>query len=112
MIESYKFGAMVVDGKTYTADLILLPDRTISSWWRKEGHRLCLDDLSDVLAEEIEVFVIGTGFYGLMKILPEVRHAFQAKGIALFAEKTAKAVGIFNKMADFKRTAGGFHLTC
>lgn len=112
MIDNYKFGMMVVDGKEYTADLIILPERVIPSWWRKEGHSLCLEDLADIINENIEALVIGTGFLGLMKVRPEVRATFQAKGIILLAEKTSHAVETFNKFALQKRTAGAFHLTC
>lgn len=112
MIESYDFGAMVVDGMMCTDDLILLPDRIKSSWWRKEGHKLALEDIGDVLREDIEVLVIGTGFFGLMKVSSEVSQAVQSKGIVLRIEKTKQAAQIFNEFAVHKKTAGAFHLTC
>ncbi len=112
MIDSYSFGAMIVDGMTYTADLILLPERIVSSWWRKEGHRLALEDIQGILQEKIEALVIGTGFFGLMKVNPEVRKAAESKGILIRVEKTTKAVQIFNELAVSKKTAGAFHLTC
>lgn len=112
MIDRYQFGMMVVDGKKYTADLIILPERIISSWWRKEGHSLCLEDLAVVINENIDVLVVGTGFMGLMKVRPEVWRAFQTKGTILLAEKTSQAVETFNRLALQKRAAGAFHLTC
>lgn len=46
MIESYTFGRMTVNGKHYSADLIIYPNgRLQDSWWRKEGHRLQLADI-------------------------------------------------------------------
>jgi hypothetical protein len=110
MIESY--GAMVVDGTKYTADLILLPGRIKSSWWRKEGHKLALEDIEDLLQQDIEVLVIGTGFFGLMKVSSEVSQAVQSKNIILRIEKTKKAAQIFNEFAVHKKTGGAFHLTC
>lgn len=112
MIESYDFGSIVIEGKKYTADLIVLPDRINSSWWRKEGHVLGLDDLSDVLREDIEVLVIGTGFFGLMKVSDDLKQSISAKGIVLFIEKTKRAVRVFNEQVPRKKTAGAFHLTC
>ncbi|RLI30667.1 hypothetical protein DRO48_02760, partial [Candidatus Bathyarchaeota archaeon] len=44
-IEAYGFGYIVVDGKRYTSDVIIFPDRVMDGWWRKEGHRLYVDDL-------------------------------------------------------------------
>jgi hypothetical protein len=112
MIESYDFGAMVVDGTKYTADLVLLPGRIKSSWWRKEGHKLALEDIEDLLQQDIEVLVIGTGFFGLMKVSSEVSQTVQSKNIILRIEKTKKAAQIFNEFAVHKKTAGAFHLTC
>jgi hypothetical protein len=45
MITSYDFGHIIIDGKRYTSDLIVFPDRVKVGWWRKEGHRLQLEDL-------------------------------------------------------------------
>jgi len=112
MIESYDFGKMVVDGRAYSADLILLPDRINSSWWRQEGHKLSAADIQDVLAAEIEVLVIGTGFFGLMKVSSEVVQTAEAKGMQLVVEKTKTAVQRYNELAARRRTAGAFHLTC
>jgi len=103
---------MVVDGQTYTSDLIIFPEKIKDSWWRKSGHRLCLEDLEDVFQEKPEVLVIGTGFYGLMKTEEEVKREAEAKGIALIIEKTEKAVQNFNEIASKKKAIGAFHLTC
>ncbi len=112
MIQGYTFGAMVIDGQEYSADVVIFPQRIQSTWWRKEGHKLCLMDLEDVLKEDIEALVIGTGFFGLMKVEPDVLAAARAKGLVLHIEKTPKAVQVFNQLISQKKTAGAFHLTC
>jgi hypothetical protein len=112
MIESYDFGAMAVDGQKYTADLIILPGKIKSDWWRREGHKLALEDLKDVFLEDIEVLVVGTGFYGLMKVGEAVKQAATARGLTLHIEKTEKATRVFNELFSRKKTAGAFHLTC
>ncbi len=112
MIDSYSFGRIVVNGQTYTADLIIFPDRILSSWWRITGHKLCLKDVEEALKEEPQAIVIGTGFAGLMKVEEEVRQYTQSKGILLFIEKTKKAAQKFNAISAQKKTIGAFHLTC
>ncbi len=112
MIDSYSFGRMVVDEQTYTADLIIFPSRIESSWWRKTGHRLCLQDIEEALEEKPEVIVVGTGFTGLMKVEEEVKREVCSKGILLFIEKTKEAVQKFNEISTLKKTVGAFHLTC
>ena len=53
MIESYKFGAIVINGKKYTSDIIVFPEHVIDGWWRKEGHRLHVEDIEDNLARAV-----------------------------------------------------------
>ena len=112
MIESYSFGRMVVDGQTYTSDLIILPDRILPSWWRKSGHHVCLEDLTDIIPSKLEILVIGTGFFGLMKVDPDISSELKSKEIILITNKTKEAVKKFNNLSTSKKTAGAFHLTC
>jgi hypothetical protein len=112
MIESYTFGCMVILGKAYSSDLIIFPDRIDPSWWRKSGHNLCLGDLKDVLQEDLEILVVGTGYMGVMKVEEEVTQYAKSKGIELIIEKTKKAVERFNSICSQKKAIGAFHLTC
>ena len=66
------FGQVVVSGKKYTSDVIIFPDRVRDNWWRKSGHQLCLKDIAEVITENPEVLVVGTGASSLMRMLPEV----------------------------------------
>jgi len=112
VIESYIFGRMVIGGQTFNSDLILFPDSTVSSWWRKTGHRLCLSDLEMIFKKTPEVIIIGTGFFGLMKVEDEVKKYTEQKGIKLIIEKTKEASQLFNELSTQKRVVGAFHLTC
>lgn len=112
MIESYSFGRILVEGRVFTSDLIIFPERIHESWWRESGHRLCLRDVEDVFKSQPEVIIVGTGYTGLMKVEKEVRQYAHDKGIHLIIEKTKKAVERFNEISPRKRTVGAFHLTC
>lgn len=115
MIDSYGFGVMVVSRRKYTSDLIVFPDRIVDGWWRREGHKLCVNDLKDVLDYEPkpEVLVVGTGYSGLVKVLPEVESALKSRGIELIAQPTREAYMTFNRLLrSNKRVVGAFHLTC
>jgi hypothetical protein len=50
-LEDYSFGRIVVDGDEHTRDLIVLPDRVVANWWRREGHSLVIEDLEQVQDE-------------------------------------------------------------
>jgi hypothetical protein len=112
MIEKCEFGLMVVDGKEYRADLVILPRSIKSNWWRRQGHELALADLDDVIQEDIEALVVGTGFSGLMRVSEEVTGAARARGLDIQIRKTPEAVRIFNNILPEKKAAGAFHLTC
>lgn len=112
MIDSYRFGEMVVDGKRYNSDLIIYPNRIDASWWRRTGHKLCLDDIQDIITEQPEYLIVGTGNPGLMTVLQETKEYLQTHGIHLIAEPTERAYKTFNKLSTEQRVIGAFHLTC
>ena len=112
MVDSYSFGRMVISGNIYTSDLIILPDRINSSWWRKTGHHLCLEDLEEILDQNFDVLIIGTGYLGLMKIDEEVIQHARSVGFELIIENTEQAVDKFNTISPQKKTIAAFHLTC
>ena len=112
LIDSYSFGKMVIDGKTYTSDVILYPDKVDDSWWRESGHLLQKEDLRDVIQYNPEILIVGTGAYGLMKILDETKQFLEVKGIELISEETKEACKIYNELKERKKVVAAFHLTC
>lgn len=111
-IESYQFGNITIGGKTYTSDVIIYPDRVDSSWWRKQGHRLSIEDLKGIMEAEPEVLVVGMGSPGLMQVPPETRDYIEARGIELVVEPTDKAWKTYNRLKDSRKVVAALHLTC
>ena len=113
MIDSYSFGKMIVNGQDYTSDLIIFPDRINDSWWRKQGHLLQIDDLQEVLSEKPDVFIVGTGYMGVMRVPRELRRQLKENNITLFVENSKRAVKHFNAIEKTdSKVIGAFHLTC
>ncbi len=111
-IDSYSFGRIVIDGKTYTSDVIIYPGRVEASWWRKEGHLLQPEDLTEALRAKPEVLIIGTGYSGVMQVPRETVDALAARGIEVKVERTSKAVEVFNEPQGKKTVIAALHLTC
>ncbi len=111
-IDSYHFGEIVINGKQYSSDVVIFPDRVKDDWWRKTGHELCLEDIAEVIADNPEVLVVGTGASGLMKVLPEVEQVAQARGIKLIVEPTDQACNTYNRLCHSQRAVAAFHITC
>ncbi len=112
VIEQYSFGRITIDGKTYTSDVVIYPGRIDSSWWRKEGHKLQIEDLTDVIAAKPQILIVGMGAYGVMKVPENTLAHLQSKGIEVHAANTDKAVDLFNELQKGRVVVAALHLTC
>jgi hypothetical protein len=110
-IAGYRFGRVVVDGEELTRDVIVLPGRVLSNWWRIEGHGLVLDDLKEVLDDLPERLVVGTGADGQMRPDPEALAALKERGIEVEVLPTERAIRRYDEL-DPVTTAAALHLTC
>jgi hypothetical protein len=111
-INAYDFGRVVVDGEPHERDLIILPDRVLGGWWRKEGHVLHPEDLRAVFESLSEVLVVGQGANGLMQVAPATDRELAASGIELVAEPTDQACETYNRLRKKRPVAAALHLTC
>lgn len=112
-VEFYGFGKIKIDGRTYREDLIILPDRILESWRRIRGHELRLDDLKEILGADIEYLIIGTGYYGMMKVLDEVIEHFKKRDVKVIAKPSKEACETYNELVNAgRRVALALHLTC
>jgi len=112
-IEYYDFGEIVIDGVRYTRDLIITPKGVIANWWREEGHMLRVKDLKDVLNEDFEVLVIGTGYSGLMKVHPDVLEEMRRRGVEVIVRRTRDACKVHNELCSRgRKVITALHLTC
>lgn len=112
-IESYRFGRMVIDGRTFTKDLIIYSDHVEANWWRAEGHHLQPEDLKTHLEKaRARILVVGTGQLGMMKVSEALRSSLEQMKIQLIAEKTDQAAAQFNQLGSAEGLMGAFHLTC
>lgn len=110
-IEEYSFGRIVVNGEEQTQDLILLPDRVVTGWWRADGHKLALADLEEVLEELPERLLVGTGAQGRLRPEPATLRRLRDRGIEVEVLPTGEAVHRYGEL-DPRRTAAALHLTC
>ena len=115
MIDSYDFGTIVINGKKYTTDVIVFPDRVRDRWWRKEGHCLHLEDLQEVLDPTIppEVLVIGTGYSGVMRVPNELVKELISRRTQVIAQPTKQACQTFEGLLKSGRgVVAVLHITC
>ena len=110
-LENYSFGRLTVDGHEHTRDLIVLPDRVVSDWWRREGHSLAMEDLLEVLDELPTRLVLGIGAYGRLRPDAAVIAELARRGVQVECLPTDAAVRRYCEL-DERATAAALHLTC
>jgi hypothetical protein len=112
-ISDYEFGRIAIADKTYTSDVIVVPEQVIDSWWRKEGHILQIEDLDDIVKAKPDILIIGTGYYGRMQVPDETKQYLEERGIKVLQAKTRDAVTEFNQLQkEYARIVAALHLTC
>lgn len=111
-IQDYSFGKIVIDGKTYTSDVIVYPERVDASWWRREGHLLQPEDIAGVLDAGPEVLIIGTGYSGGMRIQRQTLDLLESNGIEVHVALTRDAVSLYQKIQREGNVVAALHLTC
>ena len=112
-IEHYEFGRIVIDGKSYSSDVIVYPERVDADWWREEGHRLSPVDLWEVVQFKPEILVVGTGYSGVMDVPQETLDYLRKQGIQVVVQRTSSAWKTYNRLAaEGRKVVAALHLTC
>ncbi len=112
-VNDYRFGRIVIDGSSYSSDVIIMPDKVIDGWWRKQGHELQIEDLNDVMPASPDILVIGTGCFGNMRVPEETVTFLEKHGITVKQAKTGDAVRLFNDLQkECANIVAALHLTC
>ena len=110
-LENYSFGRVTVDGSEQSRDLIVLPDRVVTQWWRRDGHSLVMADLEDVLDSLPGRLIVGIGAHGRLRPDPDLIAELERRGIAVECLRTDAAVRRYGELEE-RQTAVALHLTC
>lgn len=110
-IDRYDFGHIVIDGVSYSQDVLIWPGHVKKDWWRLEGHLLQLVDVAEALAANPQVLVVGKGQPGRLQVDPDLAAYLRDKGIELVEAPTKQACLVINAESG-RRLAAALHLTC
>lgn len=109
-IDSFKFGEMDIEGKTYYSDVMMFWDGKVQFLPKFKIFGMNL--LAKLMKRNPMIIVIGTGEKGTVKIAPEVRQACEDQKIKLYTDPTGKAVDFFNGLVlQGKKVAAAFNVT-
>jgi len=112
MIDSYSFGSYIIDGKEHKWDIKLINNK-VFSWVGRKGHDITIDDIKDIVAENPEILIIGTGASGLVNVSDKIKEFVKTRGIKLIIEKTGAACKEYNNaLKSNKKVCAIMHGTC
>lgn len=111
-IEKFRFGKITIDGKSYTRDVIILPDRVIPDWWREQGHQLIYEDLASIPLNKIDTLIIGCGTLNRMKVTDKLIQELKNKNLNVICLPTQQAVEQYQHRKDKESVCAALHLTC
>jgi len=120
MIEEYKFGSIIIDGKAHNQDVEVRWTDEVLSWQRQESHVIDIGDVERAVGQNPDTIVLGTGESGMAGVTEKCQRFIKEKGIELIIDKTAEAVRTFNVICEKsleeegkqRKVIGLFHLTC
>ncbi len=116
MIEDYHFGIIKIDQKVYNYDVEVRWNGEVLKWSRQQSHIINVLSLERAVNQNPDFIVIGIGYYGMAKVLPEAKEAMEKANIQYKIVKTQEAVRIFNQFPKLfpkvRKIIGCFHLTC
>lgn len=113
--ESFAFGSIEIDGKTYDNDVVL--DRGVVRKRNKKASRPLRSayghtplSLAENIPWDCRRLVVGTGAHGALPLVPEVRREAERRGVELVAVPTADAIALLEE--DSEDTNAVLHVTC
>ena len=110
-IDHYEFGKIIVSGKTYESDIVIMPDGSVRSG-PDDMHYVLLDEIDDIInLPEIKILVIGTGAEGNGMLRKKLVKEVNAKGITLKMMLTEDAMKMLNGTSK-EGLVAMLHLNC
>jgi hypothetical protein len=117
MIESTKFGSIVIEGQSYAHDVMICLDGTIKKRKKKlskevygSSHTISPAEAEHIYENGAELLVLGAGQYGLVNLSQEASDFFVSRGCQVDICPTPEAIKVWNESE--RQTIGLFHVTC
>jgi hypothetical protein len=114
-ITRFEFGAVDIDGITYEHDVVI--DRGEIHKRKKKASKRFRDayghtplSLEETIPWRCARLVIGTGAYGRLPVMDEVKHEADERGVELIVLPTAEAIKVLQKGTGKMNAI--LHVTC
>jgi len=116
-VDNLNFGSIVVNGKEYGYDVVVMPDGTVrereASKKRFGSHNISKAEIEVLVNTKPDAVVIGTGTSGVARVASDATTYAQENKVDLAVLPSPEAVDKLNRLADeSKRVAALIHITC
>ncbi|MCP4283341.1 MAG: hypothetical protein GY792_02640 [Gammaproteobacteria bacterium] len=100
VITHYSYDKLVIDGNSYSIDLMILPGGKVTSWeFNRDTHVIAPMDFQNMITDKVKTVIIGSGYHGqgiFDDEAVELVKKFQARGVFINLLPTSDAVNLFN----------------
>lgn len=110
MIDSYRFGEIVVNGKSFRKDVVILETGKAKEWVKEDGMLIKGEAVKEIAKMNPTVVIIGLGYEGSAKLDYSAEYYLGKNNAKVFAEKTKDAVARYNRMQG-PGVVAAFHIT-
>jgi len=116
-IDSFKFGAIIINGEKHKRDMFLFPDGTLRErkrgFWRLGSHSIKKEEVGELIGSSPEVVIIGTGTMSRAKLTHDAETAIREAKAELMILPSKEAAQEWNNQVGLgKRVAALIHITC
>jgi len=111
-IDWVAFGKIKYDHDIYSHDVIISTRGGVFERETDDSHTITLQELESIIDNATKRVIIGMGFHGLAKVLPEAKKFARANKIKITALETPAAVAEYNKAKKKEKITLLLHLTC
>jgi hypothetical protein len=114
-IDEFQFGTIRIDGRTYDCDVVLQKGK-VSKRKKKPSKRYRARfghtplSVDEVIPWACKRLIVGTGAYGRLPVMDDVKREAERRGVKLVILPTAEAVERINRVSE--RTNAILHVTC
>jgi hypothetical protein len=120
MFRENRFGMIKFNGKSYSHDIVIHTDNKVEKRDKNlsrekygTSHILSAEEIKGLLNENPEIFIVGLGQSGMLKVGKDAAKLLSAKNVNLMDFPTPDAIKEFNKLKDQgKKVAAIIHITC
>lgn len=116
-INSFDFGSIVIDGKQYGYDVVVLPDGSVKEREASKamfgGHSIRKNEIEELAKTKPQTVIVGTGTSGMAAVSEDAQAYAQEAKLNLVVLPSSEAIEKLNELMDEGRNVAALiHITC